>query len=238
MPEVMLAQEQAVIRRGPGVRKEVEAAFGMGGETEGTLVLTNTRLVYAHGDEREEDLPVGAWSGKRLFFSDVDSLDAMTLDSESLAIPLSRITKVVGHREPAVAPKLEVSWTGDGGKTLSTEFVQQITGGSRMKNLNDWAKVIEKLRAGQARITQLPPAPSGDTLEGRILAVLGDMQEKGPLAIEEEVEEKHKVELDPDEVEEACDRLAKAGLVRKTTPRGEDSYYRKVSPLGEDDLSA
>lgn len=237
-PEVMLAQEQAVIHRGPGVRKGVEAAFGMGGESEGTLVLTNRRLIYVHGGEKEEDLPVGAWSGKRLFFSDVESLGAMLLDSESLEIPLSRITKVAGHREVAIAPKLVVSWTGERGEALSTEFVQQITGGSRRKNLNDWAKVVEKLKAGEARITPLPPAPGGDTLEGRVLDVLGDMQEKGPLAIEEEVEGKYKVDLDPDEVEAACDRLAEAALVRRTAPKGEDPYYRKVSPLGDDDLSA
>jgi len=238
VPEVMLAQEQAVIRRGPGVRKEVEAAFGMGGETEGTLVLTDRRLVYVHGSEKEEDLEVGAWSAKRLCFSDVESLDSIPFDSESLSIPLPRITKAVGHRLEAVAPKLEVNWTTDRGEALSTEFVQQITGGSRSKNLNDWAKVIEKLRAKRVRITPLPPAPASNTLEGRILAVLGDMQEKGPLAIEEEVEEEYKVNLDPDEVEGACDRLVSAGLVRKTAPKGEDPYYRKVSPLGEDDLSA
>jgi hypothetical protein len=237
-PEVMLAQEQAVIRRGPGVRKGVEAAFGMGGETEGTLVLTDRRLVYVHGSETEEDLPVGAWSAKRLFFSDVESLDGMPLDSASVEMPLSQITKVAGHREVAVAPKLVVNWAGDSGEPLSAEFVQQITGGSRRKNLNDWAKVIDSLKKGQIRIAPLPAAPGDDALEGRILAVLGDMQEKGPLEIEEEVEEKYKVDLDPDEVEAACDRLAKAGLARKTTPKGEDPYYKKVSPLGDDDLSA
>jgi hypothetical protein len=238
MPEVMLAQEQAVIRRGPGVIKGVEAAFGAGGETEGTLVLTDRRMVYVHGSEREEDVRIGAWSAKRLFFSDVESLDSMPLDSASVEIPLSKITKVTGRREVAVAPKLVVNWTDDSGKALSSEFVQQITGGSRRKNLDDWAKVIDKLRKGQVRITPMPPAPSDSGLDGRILAVLGDMQDKGPLEIEQEVEEKYKVDLDPDEVEAACDRLAKAGLVRKTSPKGEDPYYTKVSRLGDDDLSA
>ena len=94
----MLAQEQAVIRRGPGIRKGVEAAFGLGGETEGTLVLTDRRLVYVHGNEKEVGLRVGAWSAKRLFFSDVESLDSMPLDSASVEIPISKITKVVGHQ--------------------------------------------------------------------------------------------------------------------------------------------
>jgi hypothetical protein len=234
----MLAQEQAVIRRGPGIRKEIEAAFGMGGETEGTLVLTDRRLVYAHGNEKEESVRIGGFSAKRLYFSDVENLHSMPLDSESVEIPISKIVKVAGHHGEAIAPKLEVNWTDDAGAARATEFVQQISGASRRRNLNDWAKVIEKLRAKQLKITPLPPAPSGDTLEARILGILGDMQEKGLLTIENEVEERYKVDLDPDDVEAACDKLITEGLVLKAVPRYEDIFYRKVSPLGDDDLSA
>jgi hypothetical protein len=236
-PEVMLAQEQAVIRRGPGIRKEIEAAFGMGGETEGTLVLTDRRLVYVHGNEKEESVRIGGFSAKRLYFSDVDSLVSMPLDSASLELPISKIVKVVGHHGEAIAPKLEVSWTDDGGAARVTEFVQQISGASRRRNLNDWAKVIEKLKVKQLKITPLPPAPSGDTLEARILVILGDMQEKGLMTIEGEVEERYKLDLDPDDVEAACEKLIAAGLVLKPVPRYEDIYYRKASPLGADDLS-
>jgi hypothetical protein len=232
----MLAQEQAVIRRGPGIRKGVEAAFGAGGESEGTLVLTNRRLVYVHGNEKEEDLRVGYMSAKRLFFSDVEDVDSMPLDSESVEIPLSSVVKVTGHRVEAMAPKLVVDWTDAKGRQ-STEFVQQITGRSRRKNLNDWAKVVEMLKANQLTIRPVPSAPSPDTLEGKVLVVLGDMQEKGLLVVEEEVEEQYKLDLDPDEVEAACDKLVGAGLARKTAPPGEDPYYSKVSSLGDYDLT-
>jgi hypothetical protein len=235
--EVMLAQEQAVIRRGPGIRKEIEAAFGMGGETEGTLLLTDRRLVYVHGNEKEESLRIGGFSAKRLYFSDVESLHSMPLDSESVEISISKIVKVAGHHGEAIAPKLEVNWIDDGGAARTTEFVQQISGASRRRNLNDWAIVIEKLKAKQLKITPLPPAPSGDTLEARIMVILGDMQEKGLMTIEGEVEERYKVDLDPDDVEAACDRLIAQGLILKPVPRYEDVYYRKASPLGADDLS-
>lgn len=235
--EVMLAQEQAVIRRAPGIRKGVEAAFAVG-ESEGTLVLTDRRLVYVHGDEKEADIRVGALSAKRLYFSDVESLNSMAMDSASVEVPLSKITKVAGHSAKAVAPKLEVRWTDARGAARSTEFVQQITGGSRRRNLNDWAKVIEKLKAGKMTVKQLPSAPAGDTLEGRVLEALGDMQEKGALVLEEEIEGRYKVALDPDDVEAACGKLVAAGLARRFAPKGEDPYYTKVSPLGEDDLSA
>ncbi len=234
----MLAQEEAVINRGPGIRKGVEAAFGLGGETEGTLILTDRRLVYVHGDEKEEDLQIGALSKKRLFLADVDSLNSMKLDSASFEIPIPSIIKVSGHNGEAIAPKLEVKWTDKSGVVRETEFVQQITGGSRRKNLNDWPNVIEKLGAKEQKISVLPVPPDAGTLQGRILAVLGDMQDKGLLTIEDEVEERFGVDLDPDEVEEACQRLVAAGLVRKVAPQGEGPYFRKVSPLGDDDLSA
>lgn len=237
-PEVMLAQEQAVVRRAPGLRKGVEAAFGRGGETEGTLVLTDRRLVYVHGGEVEEDVEVGVASKKELFFSDVRGLDSMDMDEASVEIPLAKISKVAGHGGEAVAPKLEVRWTDSKGAQQAAEFVQQVTGGSRKKNLNDWARVVERLRAGSIKVKAVPAPPGEGTLEGKVMMVLADMQEKGPLEIEEEVEGRYKLDLDPDEVEAACDKLAAAGLVTKVSPKGEDPYYRKVSPLGQDDLGA
>jgi hypothetical protein len=240
--EVMLAQEEAVIHRGSGTRKGVEAAFGLGGETEGTLILTDRRLVYVHASKQKEvDLQVGAFSQKHLSFTDVESLGSMSLDAESLSIPLSVIVSATGHRGPAIAPKLEVRWTdsaGGGGADHVTEFVQQMTGNSRRKNLNDWAPVIEGLRTRKQVVIQLPPPPGSDTLDGRILGVLGDMQEKGSMTIEGEVEERYGLDLDPDSVEAACGRLISSGLIRNISPPKDEPFYRKVSPLGDDDLSA
>ncbi|MDG6915562.1 MAG: hypothetical protein JRM90_06295 [Nitrososphaerota archaeon] len=231
----MLAQEQAVIRRSQGLRKEVEAAVGVG-ETEGTLILTDRRLVYVHGDEKEVALPIGEWSAKRLYFADVDALDSMVMDSASVEIPLSVISKASGHKLEALAPKLEVTWT-DGGNTRKDEFVQQVTGRSRRKNLDDWAGVIQRLKAGSASLVKLPPAPKGETLEGKVMVVLGDMQQKGLFTIEEEVEERYKVDLDPDDVEAACARLVASGLVKRFSASDEDDSFARVSALGEDDLT-
>jgi hypothetical protein len=88
------------------------------------------------------------------------------MDSASLEIPISKLVDVVGHKGTAIAPKLEVKWTDQSGATRVAEFVQQMTGGSRRKNLNDWAKVIEKLKAKQLKITPLPPAPGIERLQG------------------------------------------------------------------------
>ncbi len=235
--EVMLAEEQAVIHRGTGFKKEVEGAFGFG-ETEGTLVLTNQRLIYAHkAAEEEVDLPVGIFTYKSLFIDDIEGLDSIGNDSEGLDIPLSQIVRVEGHGgKDAIAPKLELQYTIQSGETCSTEFVEQITGASRKKNLNDWAQMIRELKAGQVKLIEFPGAPSEGTLEGRIYRALGDMQEKGALTIEEEVEERYHLDLDPDDVVAGCDKLVGMGPIRKADTDEGDPFYQRISPLGQNDV--
>jgi hypothetical protein len=228
----MLAEELAVIHRGTGLKKEVEGAFGFGDETEGTLILTNRRLIYAHKTrEEEEDLPTTLFSYKPIFIDDIEGLDSVDSDPEGLEIPLSQIVSVKGHGgRDAIAPKLEVHYRIPTGETNSTEFVEQITGVSRRKNLNDWAGMITKMKAGQVNLVELPAAPSEGTLDGRIYRILGDMQEKGTMTIEEEVEEKYNVDLDPADVAAACARLVRMGLIRKADVDYGDPFYARISP--------
>ena len=186
--EVILAQEQGVIRRGVGAKKALEGEFGMG-ELEGTLVLTNRRLLFVCGNEEEEELPGPTGFnplGKiTIFFSDVEDLQSVPENPQNLSVGLATISSVKGRRGELAKPALEVGWK-EGNTVRSFEFVQQLTG-KRSKNLNDWAAVIERLRAGKQRIIPLPQAPPVDTLEGKIMRVMGDMQEKGEFVIEGEL---------------------------------------------------
>jgi len=240
--EIILAEEEAVINHGVGIRQEAESDLDVGKQTEGNLVLTNLRLVYAHGAETEVDIPVGnitpfdTLGTKRLFTSDVTELDDIPSDPFNIVIRISTITSVKGHHTPGFAPRLELRWTAEGVEKR-TEFIEQETGRSRKRNLNDWAPIIERLRTGKQKITILPPAPDRGTLEGRILLVLDDMQEKGLVTIESEVEGKYKTDLEPDQVQAACEKLVSQGLIRRTTPSSEEPFYVNVSPLGEDDMN-
>jgi hypothetical protein len=54
--EMILAEEQGAVMRPAGVKEEIEAEFGAH-EREGTLVLTNRRLIFVCTNEEEEDLP-------------------------------------------------------------------------------------------------------------------------------------------------------------------------------------
>ncbi len=232
--EIILAEEEAVISRGVGVIQEVQSDLDVGKQSEGNLVLTNRRIVYVHGAEKEVNL-VGTLSRKRLYVSDVGELDNIPWDPSNITIPLSSIISVKGHHTPGLAPKLEVRWND--GVEKRTEFVEQETGSSRRKNLNNWAPVIERLRSGEQRITTLPPPPARDSLEGMVLLALDDMQEKGLLTIQGEVEAKSGTDLETDAVEAACEGLVAQGFVKRTTPSSESPFYVKVSPLGQDDLN-
>ncbi|MGP8125938.1 MAG: hypothetical protein ACLQEQ_08800 [Nitrososphaerales archaeon] len=236
--ESILAQEQAVTMRGLGVKRELEAEVGVG-EREGTLVLTNKRLIFVCTDEKEEDLRMGytpATPIAHLLFSDVEDLSEIPQDPANTFISISSITSATGHKGGLGKPKLEVRWTA-GAREKGAEFTEVLTG-KRKKNLNDLAAIIQRLKTGDLKLIEVPKAPAIDTLEGKIVHVLSDLQEKGIFSIEEEVEEKFKISVDPDEIQSACDKLAQAGALDRFPDSSGDIFYRKRSPLGEDDFSS
>jgi hypothetical protein len=236
--EIILAQEQGATIRAGGKGKEVEAEFGVGTK-EGTLVLTNKRLIFVCTNEREEDLPgetmMNPMGKIRLVYSDVEDLGEVPTGSPNIFVPLASISSIKGHEAKLGRPSLEVTWSDESGEHRSV-FAETLTG-RRRRNLNDWATIIENLKAGKQKLISLPTSPSTDSLEGQIVHVLSDMQEKGVFEIEEAVETEFRVDLDPDEVQAACDKLASLGLLIRYPDSGGDVFYRRVSPLGEDNPS-
>jgi len=234
--EVMLAQEQGVIMKGIGLEKELEGGFGE--ELGGTLVLTNRRLIFVSSNDKEDELPVpDILPGLKMdvLYSEVEELNSIPTDPGNLFISISSISSVHGYRMELTRPSLEVKWR-EGSEERGRVFVEAVTGRSRRRNLNDWAPVIERLKTGDQKLISVPKAPGVEALEGKIMGIMSDMQWKGVLGIEEEVEERFKTEVGPDEVQAACDKLCSQGLlVRKPEPG--DVFYRKRSPLGDDDLS-
>ena len=63
-------------------------------------------------------------------------------------------------------------------------------------------------------------------------------RKKGIFEIEEEIENTFNIDTDPDPVEAACDKLVSEGSVDVIPDNSGDKFYRKRSPLGEDDLSS
>jgi len=235
--EVILTQEQSVDRGSGG--KEQEGGFGAG-LMEGTLVLTNKRLVFVTMGETEEDLSeptdFNPFGKLKLFYSDAEDLKSIPADPDNLIVPLTSITSIKGQRGNGAKPKLEVKWL-DGRRERRVEFSQRLTG-KRTRNLDDWARTVEKLRKGKQPLISLPKAPGIDTLQGQVLRVLSDSQEKGILAIEHLVEDAFKIDLDPDKVKVASEKLTSAGLVKRRRDAGGERFYHKLSPLGDDNLSA
>ena len=235
--EVILTQEQSVDRGSGG--KEQEGGFGAG-LMEGTLVLTNKRLVFVTMGEAEEDLSeptdFNPFGKLKLFYSDAEDLKSIPADPDNLIVPLTSITSIKGQRGNGAKPKLEVKWL-DGRRERRVEFTQRLTG-KRTRNLDDWARTVEKLRKGKQLLASLPKAPGIDTLQGQVLRVLSDSQEKGILTIGHLVEDAFKIELEPDKVKVASEKLTSAGLVKRRRDASGESFYHKVSPLGDDNLSA
>ena len=236
--EVMLAQEQDVVMRPGGMAKEIEGEFGLAGEREGTLVLTNRRLIFVTTNEKEESLVepnlLDPWGRVALSYSDVEDLSTIPEDPKNVFVPLASISKTVGHKG-LISPRLEVTWAA-GGRSVSAVFTEELTG-RRKKNLNDWVGVIERLRLGTQAIEDLPKGPAADTLEGRVMGVFADMQEKGVMTVAGELREAFHQDFDIDEVQGACDSLASQGLLVLQKDESGVGFYRKRSPLGPDDLS-
>lgn len=237
--EVILAQEQGATMRRGGKAKEIEAEFGFD-EVEGTLVLTNRRLIFVCVDERKDNLmgenALNPTAGIHIVYSEVEDLKQVSAAPPNTFVTISSIGGVKGHGGGMGRPSLEVWWGEEDAKhnLVFTEGVTKTKG----KSLKDWALVIERLKSGNLELATLPQQPSIGTLEGKVARVLSDMQERGVLAIEDAVETEFKVDLDPDAVQAACDRLASTGLLKRRPVSGGDVFYRKTSPLGEEDLSS
>jgi hypothetical protein len=216
--------------RAGGASKEIKAEFGVGTK-EGTLVLTNRRLIFVCTDGKGEELPVGYFSSYLLLYSEVEDLEKIPNQSPNVFLALDKIV-VKGHKGELGRPSLQVEWEDEnGGHELV--FTETLTG-RRNKNLNDWAAVIEGIKGGTVKLTPLPKAPSTDTLEGRVMHVLADMQEKGVMEIEEDVEGEYHIDLDPDQVQAACENLSSQSLVVRSPESSGDVYYRRASPLEGD----
>ena len=229
-----MAQEQGANMRTRGASKELEEEFGMGVK-EGTLVLTNKRLIFVCTDEEGEDLPVGYFGDHLLLYSEVEDLEKIPRQSPNVFVPLERVS-VKGHKGGLGRPSLEVGWEDESGNHTLV-FTETLTG-SRKRNLNDWAAIIERIRNGTQKLITLPTPPSTESLDGKVMHVLADMQEKGVMKIEEDVEGEYNISLDPDEVQAACDRLSSQRLLIRSSGPGGYLYYRRASALGEDDLSS
>lgn len=231
--EIILAQEQSVVQK-----------TGFMKETQGTLILTNKRLIFVAANQ-ELDVPImaiGVSAGRtgRLRFADVDELDQIPKSPLNLSIPLDEIELEKGDEGFIENPRLKVKWI-ESGVEKKAEFIADITDSSRRMDLKDWAVVMDSLKRNDGTIKidyPKTPSPSKDTLEGKVYYILGDMQDKGLFEIEEQTEEYFKVNLEPDDVEAACNKLVSLRVVDKMDYGSGDSFYRKHSPLGKADLSS
>jgi hypothetical protein len=251
--EMILAQEQGVINKDPHLTKK--------GDIEGTLVLTNRQLIFVSNDNHDESMVKSISSGQPLdnkiaqesadlgedvfgssapqTYVDIEDLSTLSRNLKNLFIPIRSIVSSSGHRGVFGRPNLKISWTGSSGEGEITniEFQETLTERDRKKSLADWAGIIQRLKDGTLSPHKPINLPQRDSIEGRIYTILGDMQTKGSIQLEEEAEKRFGIELEPEEVETAFGNLVSLGLVERIADPSGDSFYKMRSPLGEDDLS-
>jgi hypothetical protein len=230
--ELMLAQTQGVLMKGAGVKKMLEGGFG--GERVGTLVLTNKRLIFVSTNTQTERYHGNRSApGFSVTYSEVEDLASIPQDPGNLFIDLGWISKVSGHKAGITRSSLEVTWHQFGFQDETRVFVQRITTGiSGKRDLGDWAPEILHLKDGTRPLFQTPPLPEIETLEGKTMRVLGDMEKKGFFTIERRIREEFNVRVDPDELDAALATLCEKGLLKR-----DGTFYQKSSPLGTDEFS-
>jgi hypothetical protein len=231
--ELILAQEQDV------QVKEMEPSKLK--DLVGSLILTDQRLLFVEANEEHVYYIGSGILSKRsatFRYANIDDLAEIASNPNNFTISLNVISTAVGSEGILHPPELKVTWKTSDGSNARAVFKQELLT-RRKKDLKDWAKVILGLKSGAIKI-QRPNAipPSIESLDGKILHVLGDMQEKGLFEIEEETERQFKQDLDPDSVEESCNRLVSQGFADKEVDSSGEPFFRKRSPLGEDNLSS
>ncbi|MGI0092427.1 MAG: hypothetical protein ACREBS_12035, partial [Nitrososphaerales archaeon] len=120
--EIILAQEQSVVHK-----------MGFLKESQGTLVLTNKRLIFVPANQ-EVDFRVttvlSPGSVERFRFADVDDLKDIPKHPANLSIPLDEIELDKGEEHFFENPHLKIRWLEDGTERKA-EFIADINSTGR-----------------------------------------------------------------------------------------------------------
>ncbi|HYB03530.1 MAG TPA: hypothetical protein VED17_03650 [Nitrososphaerales archaeon] len=190
---------------------------------EGVLVLTTKRLVFASGKSIKGD----------------GGVQDILQDRSAYAIPLEQIANVSGNRG-ILRPSLKVAWHPQPGdpSTTKLEFVQK----SSPRTLDDvrnaiseWVPTIDQAARNEIVAPELQadtpsisaqPAINESELRSRVLDDLNDMQWKGFFQISRDLDDKYGTSVDPDALENLCNKLVKEKLIEQDK-HGE--FFRKIS---------
>jgi len=193
---------------------------------EGTLFLTDRRLVFVAGQELEEG----------------EDIQKMLDEADAISIPLDQVVTVTGNRG-ILRQSLNVVWHNppDSPSTTRTEFLQK----NRPRNvaeaknaINEWVPQIEEAAVSEVKTEQeemVRSSPKWDQLDSKVLQALGDMKWKGFFQLERELEEAHGGSLDPDDLEASCKRLVKGKLIEQDKY---GAFFKKLQTESDSDSTS
>lgn len=187
---------------------------------EGSLVLTNRRLVFAAGKSTLTP----------------DEIKKVMQDRDAFSISLEQIANVTGNRG-ILRPSLQVIWRNapEDQTTMRTDFIQNYrpkTLEEATNGINEWVSAIEggALADGDLKSGESAAIVDQSELKSKVLEELGDMQWKGFFQIEKELREKFNLTPDPDLLEKVCAELVKEKRIEQDKY---GQFFRKTPASGK-----
>ena len=187
---------------------------------EGILLLTTKRLAFISTNSIKEE----------------DKVQDFLQNPSAFSIPLDQIANASGNRG-LLRPSLKVSWHPQPGDPASTkvEFVQKSAPRTLddVKNaVSEWVTTIDQAARNEIvppelQETEVPTAPTINEgeLRGRVLEDLDDKQWKGFFQISRDLDDKYGMNVDPDALENLCNKLVKEKLIEQDK-HGE--FFKKI----------
>lgn len=211
-------QDERVLRKAEGVICKSSLVI-----LEGTLSLTDIRLIFDVGDESVDSKMDNA--------EEIDGSEDEENkgDDYKLSIPLESLISVRG-KKGMLRPSLFVDWRKSPTDQESfTEFIQKNKADQKEENINEWQIAIEEASTSKISILRQKNLAQynsfNNSLEAKILAILDDSEWTGVFQIKSELENRFNENWDVEEIDSSCKKLIEQRLVEQ---EGNGDFYRKT----------
>lgn len=187
---------------------------------DGVLLLTTKRLVFVSEKSIKPE----------------DNVQDFLHNSAAFSIPLEQVANASGNRG-ILRPSLKIAWHPQPGDPASTkiEFVQKSAPRTLddVKNaVSEWVTTIDQAAKNEIVLPELQqaetpaaPAINEGELRARVLEELDDKKWKGFFQISRDLDDKYGMSVDPDALENLCNKLVKEKLIEQEK-NGE--FFRRV----------
>ncbi len=216
-------QDQRVLKKAEGVICKSSLVI-----LEGTLSLTDNRLIFDLGDE-----PIDSKMDDAEEINESKNEENKG-DDYRLSIPLESIISVRG-KKGIVRPSLFVVWRkSPTDQKFFTEFIQKSKADRKEDNINEWQFAIEEASESKNSTLQQRNLSQynfyNSSLEAKILAILDDSEWTGTFQIKSELEKRYDEDWGIEEIDSSCKKL----IVQRLIEQEENGDFFRKSTVQRD----